>query len=180
MSAPFAECVQIDGPRLLTRQRHADARGWFEVLGAPDLDPSMADLNITWQQWNISHSTEGVLRGLHYQASPHAQAKLIRVVQGEIWDVVVDLRQGSPTYGKWQSFELSAENAQCLFIPEGFAHGFLTVSAEATLIYAVNRSRCVNAEKVIRWDNPQLAIPWPVKLPILSARDASVIGTTIF
>ena len=165
--------THIDGPVLFSRQRHADSRGWFEELGSPELDLELKKLGVTWQQWNVSHSAKGVLRGLHYQEDAHAQAKLVRVIQGRIWDVVVDLRQGSHTFRQWQSFELSADNPQALFIPEGFAHGFLTMTEEATVIYAVNRSRCVESERVIRWDDPQLAIPWPAARPILSDKDAS-------
>ncbi len=138
----------------------------------PDLDPELAELDVIWTQWNISHSVKDVLRGLHYQRAPHQQAKLIRVVEGAIWDVVVDLREDSPTWRQWQAFELSAEKPQTLYIPEGFAHGFLTISRGATLIYAVSRPRCVDAERVIRWDDPTLNIPWPIKPPILSDRDA--------
>ncbi len=171
MSAPIEPNIEMNGPLLLARQRHDDERGWFEVLGDPALNQQFKEQGITWQQWNISHSKQGVLRGLHYQ-SPHPQAKLIRVVEGEIWDVVVDLRQDSPTFGRWQSFDLSAKSEQSLYIPEDFAHGFLTLSKEATLIYAVSSPRCQQAEQVIRWDDPDLAIPWPVPCPILSERDA--------
>lgn len=157
---------------LFARERHVDQRGWFEVLDAPDLHQELLELGVTWQQWNVSHSTQGVLRGLHYQ-SPHAQAKLIRVVEGEIWDVVVDLRPESPTLGQWQAYELSANISQSLYIPEGFAHGFLTLSTSATLIYAVSCSRCADAEQIIPWDDPDLAIPWPITDPILSSRDAT-------
>jgi dTDP-4-dehydrorhamnose 3,5-epimerase len=161
----------IDGPVLLPRQRYSDDRGWFEVLDDEKFNHQIKGEGVAWQQWNISQSRQGVLRGLHFQ-SPFPQAKLIRVVQGAVWDVVVDLRKGSPTYGKWQGYELSEDNPQSLYIPEDFAHGFLTTSPTATLIYAVNCARHAESEQIIRWDDPDLAIPWPVECPILSGRDA--------
>lgn len=135
---------------------------------------------VHWQQWNISQSRQGVLRGLHFQ-SPFPQAKLIRVVQGSVWDVVVDLRKGSPTYGRWQSYELSEKTPESLYIPEGFAHGFLTMSPTATLIYAVSCARHAESEQIIRWDDPDLAIAWPLEqAPILSDRDAEAMSLSSF
>ena len=146
----------FEQPELILRDRHSDARGWFEVLDDPEVNRDFRERGVIWQQWNVSHSTQGVLRGLHYQEAPYAQAKLIRVVQGVIWDVVVDLRPDSPMYKNWQSFELSGETPQALYIPEGFAHGFLTMSQDATLIYAVSRPRCVDG----RWC-PISSKRWP-------------------
>jgi dTDP-4-dehydrorhamnose 3,5-epimerase len=161
----------MDHPKLIPRQRFSDDRGWYEVLADPDLCREFSHHGIEWLQWNASLSTQGVLRGLHHQ-SPQPQAKLVRILQGEVWDVILDLRPGSATYGEWQSFELSGENPQVLYIPEGFSHGVLTTSKNATLIYAVNRPRHIAGEKIIRWDDPRFAIPWPIKTPILSERDA--------
>ncbi|NWK57275.1 dTDP-4-dehydrorhamnose 3,5-epimerase [Verrucomicrobiaceae bacterium N1E253] len=163
--------ARLEGVLLLDRTRHLDERGWFEVLDDPVLHERMGELGMSWQQWNMSHSKQGVLRGLHYQEKPYGQAKLIRVVRGRIWDVVVDLRKKSPTFGRWQGFELSADEPQALFISEGFAHGFVTLSEEAELIYAVSRPRHESSERVLRWDDPDLAIPWPVEGPSLSERD---------
>lgn len=166
---------EIDGPLLLPRQRHCDQRGWFEVIDDPELNSGFGRDGIDWQQWNISHSRRGVLRGLHYQ-SPHPQAKLIRVIAGSVWDVVVDLRKGSPTKGQWRAYDLSADTPETLYIPMGFAHGFLTTSAEATMVYAVSKPRVESSEEVIRWDDSDLAITWPGCeggfSPILSERDA--------
>jgi len=169
--APSTKTTEIDGPLLLNRDRHKDARGWFEVLDDPAMNLEIEEDGIDWQQWNVSHSTRGVLRGLHYQSTPHQQAKLIRVVEGEIWDVVVDLREKSPTYRKWQAFELSADRPQSLYIPKGFAHGFLTVSDTTTLIYAVSCPRCIESEEIIPWNDPSLRISWPLPRPVLSMRD---------
>lgn len=153
-------------PYVIERQRHFDARGWFEELAS---DEKLAGRH--WSIWNMSRSRQGVLRGLHYQ-DPKPQAKLVRVVEGSIWDVVVDMRPHSPGYGNWKSFPLSAEKPQTLYIPEGFAHGFYTESETALIVYAVSSPRCATSEKVLAWDDPQLAIPWPSQFPTLSARDA--------
>jgi dTDP-4-dehydrorhamnose 3,5-epimerase len=122
-------------------------------------------------QGNHSHSAQKTLRGLHYQKPPHAQGKLIRVVQGEIFDVVVDLRKGSPRFGKWIARILSAENHQMIYIPPGFAHGAFIVSKEATLLYMVTSEYEPASERGIIWNDPLLGISWPSDDPILSGRD---------
>lgn len=121
-------------------------------------------------QDNHSRSKRGVLRGLHYQASP-GQAKLVRVAVGEVFDVAVDIRHGSPTYGEWVGVILSAENRRQLYIPVGFAHGFCVVSDVAEFLYKVSSYYAPEEERGIAWDDPDLAIDWPVEDPILSERD---------
>ena len=123
-------------------------------------------------QDNVSHSKRGVLRGLHFQ-QPNAQAKLITVFDGEIFDVAVDLRDGSPTCGQWTSVVLSAENRRQLYIPEGFAHGFQVLSETAVVSYKCSRYYDPQAEGSIRWDDPDLAIRWPLASPVLSGKDAA-------
>lgn len=165
--------------KLISPQRHEDARGWFaetfnrkafEKLGLP----------VDFHQDNQSFSRHGVLRGLHYQVR-QPQGKLIRVLSGHIWDVAVDLRQDSPDFGRWTAVELRAAAASCpvemLWIPEGFAHGFLVLSEAAEVSYKVTRPYDPGGEETIRWNDPDLAIAWPLERlggaePIISAKDA--------
>lgn len=122
-------------------------------------------------QDNCSSSVHGVLRGLHYQRFPKAQAKLVTVVRGEIFDVAVDLRKDSPTFGHWTGVVLSAAAHRTLYVPEGFAHGFCVVSDEANVLYKVTAEYAPGLEGGVRWNDPTLNIAWPVADPILSARD---------
>ncbi len=128
---------------------------------------------VNFIQDNHSRSVKGVLRGLHYQLSPHAQAKLVRCVQGEVFDVAVDIRQSSATFGKWVGVHLSAENKRQLWIPEGFAHGFVTLSESADFLYKTTHYYAAQAERAILWNDPELAIDWPLVgiTPQLSAKD---------
>jgi dTDP-4-dehydrorhamnose 3,5-epimerase len=125
-------------------------------------------------QDNLSHSVRGVLRGLHYQKRAVAQAKLVSVIRGEIFDVAVDIRKGSPTYGRSVSTVLSRANGRMLYVPEGFAHGFCVLSDEADVLYKVTAEYSPENERGILWSDPQLGIDWPVKEPILSQRDANL------
>jgi dTDP-4-dehydrorhamnose 3,5-epimerase len=125
----------------------------------------------TFVQDNLSHSKCGVLRGLHFQ-SPHAQGKLVWVTRGEVWDVAVDLRQRSATFGKWFGITLSAENHTQLYMPPGFAHGFCVLSADADFNYKCTDYYTADAEHGIAWNDPTLNISWPIKNPNLSPKDA--------
>ena len=122
-------------------------------------------------QDNISHSTLGVIRGLHYQKNPKAQAKLVTAITGKIFDVAVDIRKNSPTYGKWVGEILSNENHRSLYIPEGFAHGFSVLSEKADVIYKVSSEYSQENEGGIIWNDPTINIPWSVKQPIISEKD---------
>ena len=122
-------------------------------------------------QGNHSISRRGILRGLHYQAEPKAQAKLVRVVVGEIFDVAVDIREDSPTYGQWVTANLSAVNRAMLYIPAGFAHGFCVLSKSAEVLYMASKEYSPSHEKGIIWNDPKLSIDWPIDAPILSAKD---------
>jgi len=122
-------------------------------------------------QDNFSHSVRGVLRGLHYQKVPAVQGKLVMVVRGEIFDVAVDIRKGSPTYGRWVGVRLSSENRRMLWVPEGFAHGFVVLSEEADVMYKVTSEYAPELDRGIRWNDPEIGIDWPVKNPILSPKD---------
>jgi dTDP-4-dehydrorhamnose 3,5-epimerase len=122
-------------------------------------------------QDNHSHSTQGVLRGLHYQRPPKAQAKLVRTLQGEIFDVVVDIRRGSPTYGQWVGVTLSARDARMLYVPCGFAHGFCVLSQTADVVYKVSAEYAPETEGGLLWNDPDLDIQWPLAAPILVEKD---------
>ena len=128
-------------------------------------------ITVEFIQDNLSRSVRGTLRGLHYQIAPHAQAKLVWVTQGEIFDAAVDLRSGSATFGRYVAQTLSADNRQMLFIPVGFAHGFCVLSELADVQYKCSAEYQPGSERGIRWDDPQLNIPWPVRQPLLSDKD---------
>lgn len=129
-------------------------------------------VNREWVQENHSSSSQkGTIRGLHFLLSPHTDAKLIRCIRGEIFDVIVDLRKNSPTFGKWESFILSEQNKKCLFIPRGFAHGFCTLTENCDLLYKHDNYYNKSFDSGILWNDPDLAIEWPAKNPILSERD---------
>ncbi|WP_297445084.1 dTDP-4-dehydrorhamnose 3,5-epimerase [Desulfurobacterium sp.] len=149
-----------------------DERGFFlETYKKSDF--TKAGINGEFVQDNHSKSRKGVLRGLHYQAKPKMQGKLVRCIKGRIFDVAVDIREGSPTFGKWVGVELSEENKLMLWIPEGFAHGFLTLSEEAEIVYKVSGSEySPEHDRSIRWNDPQIGIEWPIdKEPLLSEKD---------
>lgn len=149
-----------------------DSRGcFFETFNQAVFDNE--GLNYTWLQDNQSVSKYGVIRGLHFQNPPHAQAKLVRVLSGKIWDVAVDIRKGSPSFGKYFGIELSAENNLQLLIPEGFAHGFAVISEEATVLYKCNKLYDKGAESGIMYNDPALNIDWklPAQDMILSDKD---------
>ena len=152
----------------------SDDRGFFfESFNQSDFE-TRTSLRPDFVQDNHSKSIKGVLRGLHYQLPPKAQGKLVRVTQGEVFDVAVDIRKDSPTYGKWVAEILSSENKKQLWIPEGFAHGFLTLSDTAELIYKTTNYYSPELDRCIRWDDPLLKIDWPIDTqPLLSAKDSS-------
>lgn len=163
---------RLPGVRLIEPAIHEDNRGYFmESYNAEKLKRN--GIGMAFIQDNHSLSAEaGVLRGMHYQLAPWAQTKLLRVTAGAILDVVVDLRSGSPTFGQWESFELSAENKRQLLIPQGFAHGFCTLRPNTEVQYKVDRPYSPEHDRGIAWNDPALGIPWPVSDPILSPRDA--------
>lgn len=149
-----------------------DARGFFmESWNKKDFAQVA---NITFIQDNQSRSKKGVVRGLHFQLPPHAQAKLVRCIVGSIFDVAVDIRRSSPTFGQWVGVELSAENKKQLWIPEGFAHGFVALTDYAEVFYKTNEYWHKESEGSIRWDDPTLNIQWPLDVnPCLSEKDVA-------
>ena len=164
----------IDGVLILEPKVFGDERGFF--LESFNLQTFQAAIGheVTFVQDNHSRSARGVLRGLHYQRDPHAQGKLVRVTQGSVFDVAVDIRDGSPTCGQWVGVELSGQNHKQLWIPPGLAHGFLVTSESADFLYKTTGYYRPDAEGCIRWDDPDLAIPWPLngRAPSLSSKDA--------
>ncbi|HEX4918365.1 MAG TPA: dTDP-4-dehydrorhamnose 3,5-epimerase [Limnobacter sp.] len=166
----------LDGLLLLTPRVHTDTRGhFFESFNARTFE-ELTGLRPAFVQTNESLSHRGVLRGLHWQTEPCAQGKLVRVVHGCVFDVAVDLRKNSPTFGQWFACELSDMNHLQLWIPPGFAHGFLTLSNTAITSYQVTAHRSALHEHCLQWDDPHVDIAWPlasagVKKPTLSAKD---------
>jgi len=157
-----------------------DDRGWFmESFNAAQFDAGLRALGLppapVFVQDNHSVSAAGVLRGLHYQLPPHAQGKLVRVVKGAVFDVAVDLRRSSPSFGRWAGVELSAENRRQLWIPPGFAHGFLALEDDTHFLYKTTDVYARDCERAIRWDDPAIGIAWPLAAgaaPRLAAKDA--------
>lgn len=152
----------------------ADERGFFlESYSARRFNEAIGR-EVNFVQDNHSRSRKAVLRGLHYQRPPSAQAKLVRVVSGAVFDVAVDIRRSSPRFGRWAACELSAENRRQLWVPEGFAHGFLTLSETADVLYKASAYYSPSADGSIAWDDPALGIEWPLGAgAILSPKDAA-------
>jgi dTDP-4-dehydrorhamnose 3,5-epimerase len=168
---PFIfEPTAIPDVVLISPRLHGDARGFFmETYKRSDF--AAAGIDVAFVQENHSRSGAGTLRGLHYQREPRAQGKLVRVVRGAIYDVAVDIREGSPTFGKWVAATLSADNRKAIYVPPGFAHGFCVTAEDAEVIYMTTDEYAPELEQGIPWNDPALAIPWPVANPTLSARD---------
>ena len=164
--------TEIQGVYVLEPRVFQDARGYFvETWNQEDFDKHVG--KVTFIQDNESKSSYGVLRGLHYQKGEFSQAKLVRVIKGRVLDVAVDIRKSSPTFGKYVLVELSEENKKQLFIPRGFAHGFLVLSEEAIFTYKVDNVYAPQAEAGIQWNDEDIAIEWPIdpKDIILSEKD---------
>lgn len=168
---PFSfQQTALPGVVIIEPKVHADPRGFFmETYKKSEF--AAAGIALDFVQENHSRSVAGTLRGLHLQRPPKAQAKLVRVLEGEIFDVAADIRPDSPTYGVWVGARLSSENRRSMFIPAGFAHGFCVVSAEAQVIYKTSDEYAPELESGVRWDDPVLAIQWPCAEPLLSDRD---------
>lgn len=163
--------TDLPGCIVIEPQVFSDARGFFfESFNLDRL--ALHGLSPRFVQGNVSKSRRGVLRGLHYQW-PNPQGKYVSVIEGEVWDVAVDIRRGSPTFGRWTAVVLSAENKRHFWIPEGFAHGFVTLSEQAVFTYLCTATYDPKADASIRWDDTDLAIDWPIAVPELSAKDAA-------
>lgn len=149
----------------------SDARGEFaEVYKKSEFEA--AGISDAFVQTNYSKSKKGVLRGMHYQAAPAAQAKLVRIISGSVFDVAIDIRKDSPTFGKWVGVTLSAQEKNMLYIPEGFAHGFCVLEDDTEMVYNCSREYSPEHERGIIWNDPQIGIAWPIDNPLLADRDA--------
>lgn len=161
----------VPGLVILEPKVFGDARGFFMETWNEQRYRE-AGIDARFVQDNLSLSRRGILRGLHFQ-NPAPQGKLVSVLQGEVFDVAVDIRRNSPTFGKWEATRLSSENKRQFFVPHGFAHGFLVLSETALFHYKCTNFYSPKAEVSIRWDDPDIGIPWPLAEPLLSERDAN-------
>ena len=165
--------TDIDGVWAIDAERLEDERGFFartwdpEELAQRGLNPKLAQCSISYNR------TRGTLRGMHYQAAPHEEAKLVRCTAGAIFDVALDLRPSSPSFGAWFGIELSAENRRALYVPEGCAHGFLTLEDGSEVQYQISHAYMPEAARGVRWDDPAFAISWPEAVVVINERDRS-------
>jgi len=167
------EETALPGVVVLTPPRFGDDRGWFsETWNGPRLAALGLDLAFVQDNHSMS-AAPGTLRGLHYQRPPHAQDKLVRCSRGAILDVAVDVRRGSPAFGRWVAVELSAANGRQLLVPKGFLHGFVTRAPDTEVQYKCTDVYAPDCDGAVRWNDPDLAIDWGVEAPVLSAKDAA-------
>lgn len=163
----------IDGAFVIDIDRIEDHRGFFARFYCQK-EMAAAGIDTTFVQINNSYSAKtGTLRGLHYQAPPHGEAKLMRCIHGAIWDCIVDVRPGSPSYGQWFGIELSAENRRLFYVPAGCAHGFLTLAPDAETIYLSSAYYTPGCERGVRYNDPRFAIEWPIEPVVVSDKDAA-------
>lgn len=166
------EATAIAGVSVVEIEPVRDDRGFFARLHCPE-EFAAAGHPFTPAQTSLSHNAAAfTLRGLHYEAAPHQEAKLVRVTRGRVFDVAVDLRPGSPTYAKWAGAELSAENGRALLIGAGMAHGFLTLEPDTDVLYQIDRIFEPGHGRGVRWNDPAFAIAWPAEPKVISERDA--------
>ena len=162
---------------LIEPQQLGDQRGMF--LESYKQSEFIANgISDRFVQDNYSHSIRGTLRGLHYQLEPSAQAKLVMALRGEVFDVAVDLRKGSPTFGQWVGTTLSSDTLRMLYIPVGFAHGFCVISEEADVVYKMSTEYSPEQERGVIWNDPSIGITWPLTQPVLSAKDRTLPSLT--
>lgn len=164
--------TSIKDVKIIEPQVYSDERGFFmESWNQEKFEKLVTGKQVRFVQDNHSRSSKGVLRGLHYQLSPYEQGKLVRCVTGKVFDVAVDIRKNSPTFGQWVGVVLSAENKRQLWIPEGFAHGFVTLSNSADLLYKATNYYHRDSEGSISWNDPDINIKWPMDGVLLSEKD---------
>ena len=162
----------LQGNYLIDLELRSDERGFFARYFCEN-EFQKHGLNTRWVQINNSMSKQvGTLRGLHFQRPPHSEVKLVRCIKGSIWDIVVDLRKGSATFGKWFGSTLSEKNRTMMYVPEGFAHGFVTLEPDSEILYLVSNSYSPESEGVLLWNDPDVAINWPVTPQLLSDKDS--------
>lgn len=166
--------TKIPGVRILSPERHEDERGWFartwclHEFEAHGLNPQLIQCSASFNR------KRGTLRGMHYQAVPHEEAKLVRCTRGALFDVALDLRPNSTTARQWVDVELTEDNGLALYIPEGCAHGFQTLTDNTEVLYHISHDFHPDSARGVRWNDPALGIPWPVQEPILSDRDRNL------
>ena len=164
---------KLEGVWEISPSPRLDSRGFFMRTFDQEVFRE-AGLSRRWVQENHSRSErKGILRGLHFQFPPHAETKLVRCIRGAVWDVFVDLRFDSPTFGQWDALELSETNKKMVFIPRGFAHGFCTLTDLSEVLYKVDNAYAPNAEGGLLWSDPELNITWPAEAPLLSEKDSN-------
>ena len=171
--------TKLEGAFIIEPERVADERGFFaRTFCSKEFERQK--LVSQFVQCNISfNSKKGTLRGMHYQVKPHEEVKLVRCTQGAIYDVIIDLREGSPTFMHWFAAELTEENRTMLYVPEGFAHGFQTVRDNTEVFYQMSGFYHPDCSRGIRWDDPAIAIAWPIKTIIVSAKDSEYADITL-
>jgi dTDP-4-dehydrorhamnose 3,5-epimerase len=167
------ETFDIEGPLMLRPARHGDARGYFSEVFRQDRFDAAAGPTVFVQDNHSRSQARGVIRGLHYQAPPFAQGKLVRVTRGAVYDVAVDVRQGSPSYGRHIGVELSADNWAQLWVPPGFLHGFCTLTEEVEFLYKVTAYYSAEHDGAVAFDDPQIGVDWPLdgREPLVSEKD---------
>ncbi len=165
----------LEGAFLIDLEKRGDERGFFGRLycqkefEAKNLTPTFVQVN------NSLSKIEGTLRGLHYQVAPKAEDKLVRCIRGSIWDVILDLRPTSATYGQWYGYTLTAENRTMMYVPKGFAHGFVTLESDSEILYFVSEFYSPEHERCVRWDDPSFKIRWPKQPKVISEKDAKAL-----
>ncbi len=165
--------LPLPGAYVVEMQRSADQRGFFarsycaEQFAAHGLGPEFRQCSVSY------NARKGTLRGLHFQGAPHEEHKLVRCTSGAVFDVIVDIRVSSPTYRRWHGAELTADNRRSLFIPPGFAHGFVSLTDHAEVYYMISVAHAPEFSRGLRWNDPAFAIEWPLKPAVISARDAA-------
>ena len=162
---------RVQGAWVMDIERITDARGFFAMTWLPDemrergMNPALAQCNLAFNH------KRGTLRGMHFQKAPHAQAKIVRATRGALLDVIVDLREDSPTFKQWDAVELTADNRRMLYMPEGIAHGYITLTDDTEAYYHASSPWVRAAESGVRWDDPAFAIKWPLKPVVISEKD---------
>lgn len=164
--------TEIEGVRLIQTGTVRDHRGFFSETYSTEMFAA-AGFRETFVQDNLSESKKGTLRGLHYQIAPKSMGKLVRVVRGAIFDVAVDIRRGSPSFGKWVARTLTAEDGVCLWIPVGFAHGFLALADESLVLYKCTAIHAPDAERAVNYADPAIGIVWPIPPTLVTPKDAA-------
>ena len=168
------EETPLAGVFVIELDRIEDDRGWFaRIFCREELAEAGIEMEVAQANASLNHQT-GTLRGLHYQADPHGERKLVRCTRGGVFDVAVDVREGAETRGKWFGTELSADNGRMLYVPEGFAHGFQSLVDETEVSYLVSHPYTPDSERGVRWDDPAIGIEWPLEARVISERDKAL------